>query len=162
MKKKIMSLLSVLIGALVGGIVGGTAIFRVKQKQKEQWKNMSNKHLALMLLFNQWLLKKQEGKSIVEYFHKNEIKNIAIYGMSYVGERLYDELKNTDIEVKYAIDKNADNLYADVNVMLPSEELPEVDAIIVTPISYYYEIKEMLSAKVDYRIISLDDMLCEI
>ena len=42
----------------------------------------------------------------------NVYKEIAIYGMSYLGERLADELAGSDITVKYAIDRNADNIYA--------------------------------------------------
>ena len=162
MKKIIRSVLLILVSVLGGIIVGGTAIFKAMQKEKEQWKNMSNKHLKLMLLFNQWLITKQEKKSIIEYFHKNNIENIAIYGMSYIGERLFDELKDSDIKVKYAIDKNADNIYADIDVVLPSEKMPVVDAIIVTPVYYFYEIYEMLSSKVNYKIISLEDLLYEI
>lgn len=101
-------------------------------------------------------------KSIDAYFHKNKIENIAIYGMSYVGERLLDELRDSDITVKYAVDQNADNIYADIDVILPGENMPEVDAIVVTPIYYYYEIQEMLSSKVDCKIISLEDILNEI
>lgn len=139
-----------------------TAILKTKQKEKEQWKDMSNKHLKLMLLLNQWLIIKQEGKSIVEYFNKNKIESIAIYGMSYIGERLLDELKSSDINVKYAIDQNANNIYTELDVLSPDAELPEVDAIIVTPIYYFYKIQKMLLSKVDYKIISLEDLLSEV
>lgn len=162
MKKTIISSLSVSAGILMGFAVGGAVTFKAKQKEKEQWKNMSNKHLALMLLLNQWLITRQEGKSVVEYFHKNGIRSIAIYGMSYIGERLYDELKNSDIDVRYAIDRNAKSLYADIDIIVPDEKLPKVDAIIVTPVFYFYEIEEMLSEKVDYKVISLGDLLHEI
>lgn len=47
-------------------------------------------------------------------------------------------------------------------MILPGENMPEVDAIVVTPIYYYYEIQEMLSSKVDCKIISLEDILNEI
>lgn len=150
------------LAGIVGSVIGMAMVFKIKQKEKEKWKIMSDKHLTLMLLLNQWMRTKQEGKSIVEYFHKNEITNIAIYGMSYIGERLYDELDITDIKVKYAIDQNADNIYSDINVLLPDEDLPQVDAIVVTPVYHFYEIKEMLSGKMDCKIVSLEDVLCEL
>ena len=111
---------------------------------------------------DQWLIKKQEGKSIIEYFQKKGITNIAIYGMSYLGERLLDELRESEIKVKYAIDMNANNIYTDVDVFLPSQELPRVDAVVVTAVFFFYDIQEMLSKKVDYEIISLEDLLNEI
>ena len=79
--------------------------------------------------------------------------------MSYVGECLVEELKNTEIEVKYAIDQNRDGIYVDVDVISLDEELEKVDAIIVTPITSFQNIKEMLSEKVDYRIISLEEII---
>lgn len=162
MKKVVGTVLSLTSGVLIGSAAGAAAIFKKKQKEKEEWKNMSNKHLTLMLLLNRWLVTKQEGKSIVNYFHEKGITSIAIYGMSYLGERLLDELKNSDIEVKYAIDLNANNICTDVDVLLPSQELPRVDAIVVTAVSFFYDIQEMLSKKVDYEMISLEDILNEI
>ena len=159
MKKGIGAVLSLTTGVLIGGTASAAAVFKKKQIEKEEWKNMSNKHLTLMLLLNQWLIKKQEGKSIIEYFQKKGITNIAIYGMSYLGERLLDELRESEIKVKYAIDMNANNIYTDVDVFLPSQELPRVDAVVVTAVSFFYDIQEMLSKKVDYEIISLVDLI---
>ena len=44
----------------------------------------------------------------------------------------------------------------------PNDYLPEVDAVIVTPVFYYDEIKKNLSDKVKGKIISLHDILYEI
>ena len=82
--------------------------------------------------------------------------------MSYVGERLYDELKDSDIEVKYAIDKNADGIYSDVEIVTPQEELKEVDAIVVTPVFYFDEIVEALEKKTESEVLSLEDILYEL
>lgn len=160
MKKKIVLIISTLISVLVGsmGFVKASQLKKKVEKERE----MAEKHLSLMLLLNRWLEIKQEGKSIIEYFHENKIKNIAIYGMSYVGERLYEELKNSDIEIRYEIDKNAEKIYSDVDIFSPEEELSKVDAIIVTPIFYFEEIEKMLKEKVDSQIISLEDILYEL
>ena len=39
------------------------------------------------------------------------------------------------------------------------EELPKVDAIIVTPINVFPQIKAMLSAKADCTIVSIEDII---
>ena len=82
--------------------------------------------------------------------------------MKELGERLYDELRDSEVEVKYIIDKNADAIYADIDVLTPEDELEEVDAIVVTAIHYFDEIEEMLEQKVDCPILSLEDIVYEI
>ena len=111
---------------------------------------------------NQWVKVKQEGKKLSTYFEQNGYKKIAIYGMSYAGETLVDELKDTGIEIVYGIDKRADSLYADIDIISIDDLRDDVDAIVVTAITFFDEIEEMLSEKVDCPIISLEDILYEV
>lgn len=158
MKKGMISVLS----ALTGTIAGAAAVKRAEGKKLKKVKGYADKHLALYLMMNQWVKVKQENKSIAEYLEKNGYQQIAIYGMNYVGETLMSELANTNIQVKYAIDKNADNIYADVDILLPEDDFDNVDAVIVTPITFFDEIEEMLSEKMDCPILSMEDILYEI
>lgn len=153
------SLGALLLGGIAGGIAGVSATGTKLNKKVQLHRTYAQKHLLIMQMFNQWLIDKQEGKSLVKFFEDNEYKSIAIYGMSYLGERLLDELKDSGIEVKYAIDKNADNIYADVEIKRLEDDLPKVDAIIVTAVFFYDEIEEELSELVDYPVISLEDVL---
>lgn len=158
MKKGIILALSILTGMIIGAGTVGKAISR----QIDKAKTMSNKHLALFLMMNQWVKVKQEGKKLEAYFDKIGYKRIAIYGMSYAGETLIEELRNTDIQVIYGIDKNADSIYADIDVVSMDSELKKVDAIVVTAITYFDEIEEKLSKKLDCPILSLEDILYEV
>ena len=113
-------------------------------------------------MLNQWLLLKQEGKSLEKYFAENGYKTIAIYGMGEMGNRLYDELKNSSVvEIKYAIDKNAAGTYSELEVFDPDDEMTEVDAVIVTAIFAFDEIEDELSEKIQCPIISLEDVVYE-
>ena len=123
---------------------------------------MSDKHLALFLMMNQWVKVKQEGKNLSAYFEKNGYKKIAIYGMSFAGETLVDELRGSDVYVAYGIDQNAETIYTDVEVVTMENTLAEVDAIVVTAISFFDEIEEKLSEKIDCPVISLEDILYEV
>ena len=114
------------------------------------------------MAFDQWLRIHQEGKTLVEYFRQNQYQTVAIYGMKELGERLYDELKGTDVTVRYIIDQNADMIYADVDVVTPEDVLEPVDVIVVTAIYYFDEIEENLSGKIQCPIVSLEDILYEI
>ncbi len=158
MKKTIISLVSAMAGAAVGaGVMGKT-----KGKVLTETAKMSDKHLALFLMMNQWVKVKQEGKQLSHFFKNNGYKKIAIYGMSYAGETLIEELKETEIEIAYGIDKKADSLYSDIDVFSMEDLLEEVDVIVVTAITFYDEIEEKLSEKVKCPIVSLEDILYEV
>ena len=158
MKKGIISIASAIAGAAVGAGVTARQVTKETKRQKE----MAQKHLALYLMMNQWVKVKQENKSIAGYLEKNGYKEIAIYGMNYVGETLLNELAGSGVKVKYAIDRNADNIYTDVDIVVPDVSIEKVDAIIVTPITFFDEIEEMLSKKTDCPILSMEDILYEV
>ena len=105
---------------------------------------------------------KQERKSLAQYLYGKGYKEIAIYGMGHVGEVLAEELLNSDVMVKYGIDRDTSKINMDFNVVTPDDKLDEVDAIVVTSITYFSEVEEMLSKKVNCPVISLEDILYEI
>lgn len=160
--KKLRNIFKTILAAFIGGILGAGIVNKVFVKKIEVIERMSNKHLALFIMMNQWVKVKQKGEGLAEYLKKEGYKNIAVYGMSYAGETLVEELKNTDILIAYGIDKGADSMYSEIDVISPDEKLPKVDAIVVTAITFFDEIEEMLSKKIDCPIISLEDILYEI
>ncbi len=157
MKKGIMYLLSGVAGAAAAGITVGEKEKKKTARQKE----LADKHLLIMKDMNQWLTLKQKGITLKPYFDKHGYKKVAIYGMSFLGERLLDDLKAIGIEVAYGVDKNALNIYSEIDVITPDKTMEPVDAVIVTS-SYYFEtIEEELEEKVDWDIVSLEDILYE-
>lgn len=156
MKKGTIAVISTIIGAITGALGQGL----VKNKIIDEKNKKVDKFKAYYNMLNQWLQLKQEGKSLEEYFATNNIHTIAIYGMGEMGNRLYEELKNTNIEVRYAIDKNADSTYSEINVIdLESGDLDEVDAIVVTAIFAYDEIEEKINNVVNYSVVNLEDIV---
>lgn len=113
-------------------------------------------------MMNEWVRVKQEGKSLALYFQRNGYHRIAVYGMSHVGETLINELRGTDIQVAYGIDRNAGSIYADVDVVLPEKVKNDIDAVVVTAIAFYDEIEAVLSRHLNCPIISLKDIVYEI
>lgn len=158
MKKGGVSILAAVIGAGVGaGTVGKLTASKV-----HDWQRLADKHLELFLMMNQWVKVKQEGKNLASFFEQKGYKEIAIYGMSYAGETLVEELEGSNIIIKYGIDRKADNIYADVDIVSPEDYLEKVDAIIVTSITFFDEVENKLSEKIDCPIISLEDVLYEV
>lgn len=148
-----------MFGTLVGGIIGAVIVGRVSAKVIKEKQIYANKHLAMFMTMNQWIKIKQEGKSFTEYLKKKNIKTIAIYGMSYMGQSLLAELKDSDIKVLYGIDKMADSIYSDIDVYTPEIQFPKVDGVIVTSVYYFDEIEKILNAKMDCPILSLEDIV---
>lgn len=122
-------------------------------------KENETKYFELFSLMSRWVLVKQQGKMLADYFEKHEYRKIAIYGMSQVGQALLKELENSSVEVSYAIDQNADWLFADCKVVKNSDALEEVDAVVVTPIHYFDAIRTGLDQKVNCPILSIRDVI---
>lgn len=162
MKKGFGKIILNVLGVGMGAVAGGAAVRHASVKKMDVMQEGGAKLHRLYMCFDQWLRLRQEGKNLAEYFKREEYRTVAIYGMKELGERLYDELDGTGISVQYIIDKNADQIYADVEVKTPDEELDQVDAIVVTAVFYFDEIEEMLSEKVDCSVLSLEDILYEI
>lgn len=161
MKRGTISVISAIAGTIVGAAIGASKASKIIGEDYDKMKELADKHLDLFLLMNQWVKIKQEGKSISEYLQHLGYKKVAIYGLSYVGETLLDELKGS-ITVAYGIDKNADNIYADIDVVSLNDKLDEVDVIIVTAITSFDQIVEELSNKVKCPIVSIEDILYDI
>ena len=158
MGKAIISIVS----AFAGAAAGAGIVKKLTVEETEKVRTVSDKHLNLFLMMNQWVKVKQEGKNLSEYFEKNGYQKIAIYGMSYAGETLVNELKGTKTEVAYGIDRNADSIYSDLEIVSMEDDLAVVDSVVVTAITFFDEIEEQLLQKVDCPILSLEDILYEV
>lgn len=162
MRKRILLLLTNTASFLLGA--GGVIINnQLKERKKAILPKESNSELAkwkeFYWLFNKWLLLKQQEQSLESYFESKGYRTIAIYGLKELGLRLIDELKGSSVSVAYAIDKNAKSMKRGITMYTPQEDLPEVDAIIVTAIHYFEEIKEDLNMVCPYPIISLKEII---
>lgn len=155
-------LVSSISGAMVGCLAGGMSVKSILQKKIHKKNEMLEKMYMFYVLLNQWLSIRQEGRSLEEFFTEHNYNAIAIYGMKELGDRLYEELKDSGVSVKYAIDKNADFIYSEIDVVTPDADFESVDAIIVTAVYCFYEIEEILNKKTDIPVISLEDIIYEI
>lgn len=76
-----------------------------------------------------------------------------------MGQRLYDELKDSAVKVMYAIDRKCNQQYLNLPIVHPDNSLEDVDAIVVTPIMDFLEIRDALSKIVNSDIISIEEVL---
>lgn len=155
MRKTITIIFSILAGTVLGSLIIG----RIAGNKINRFAGLADKYLALFLLMNQWMKVKQNGKSLAEYLQQKGYRDIAIYGVGYAGETLVHELEDTEIHVMYGIDQNTDIDCDGIQVVSLENELKKVDAVVVTAITFFDEIKEKLSVKLECPIISLEDIL---
>lgn len=157
MKRKLLEIGKKLI-IIAGGIAG---VLVYKKHTVDKALERAKKFKSYYGMLNVWLSLKQEEKTLVTWFEENGYKNIAIYGMGEIGNRLYEELRNTDINVAYAIDKNADAVYSPLSVYEKEDDLPEVDAIVVSVAFAFGEVSAELKKRCSCPVISLEDILYE-
>lgn len=158
MKKGVRVICSILTGFVSGVIL-------VSLGAKKILCSTNKKEAELQSLYNimyQWMYLKQNGISLEKYFFQKGYKSIAIYGMGKLGIMLYEDLKETDIIVKYGIDRDLYCTYPGLRIVAPQNSLEKVDAIVVTSVRAFVEIEQFLSEKTDIPVISIEEMIYEI
>lgn len=152
-------IVSILVGLILGGGIGAVLVARKYIIQRNEIDDNRKKMAEFYDLLVQWLNNIQEDNSIDTYLVKNGYKTVAIYGMKEVGQLLYNEIAKSDVEVKYVIDKNAENLDCEVPCYKPDHNLEQVDCVIVTAIHYFDEIKTDLLSIIESDILSVEDLV---
>lgn len=111
-------------------------------------------------LLSHWMEVKNEGRSLLEYFKVKGYRTIAVYGMGELANRLCEELENTDVCVKYGIDREVCGTISRMDrIYSPGDELELVDAIIVTPFYAMEDIRDVLKKKINCSIVSLEEVV---
>lgn len=112
-------------------------------------------------LMEQWFTIREQGKTIPQILEKRNIHTIAIYGIGKIGKHVINEIKGSTISIAYGIEKLRTGYCDGLVVKNVEEDLPEVDAIIVTAIYNFDEIEDILTRKVNCPIISLEEIIYE-
>lgn len=156
MKKSVVGILGTVVGFVGGVTIGG------KLQDKPQNNKKVEKFKSYYSVLNQWLFLKQHEKSLEEYFVNNQYKSVAIYGMGELGNRLYDELENSSIHVKYVVDKEAMSVFSKVDVRELDEITDDIDVVVVTAFFAMEDIQPLVEDKVSCPVISLEDVVYEL
>lgn len=147
-----------LILIIVVGLIVSYQCFLFYKKKCEHLESEINKINYNNSILRDWLSLKQNSIGLADWLFQNDIKRIAIYGYGILGKALFVELKNSKIEIVCIVDNNYANIYADIPAV-GTDNIPNVDAIIITALNYYDEIETTLLGKCNYTIISLEDIV---
>lgn len=122
----------------------------------------ANKYNFNFVYSCKWICLLQDGKSVVQYFKDNNIQEITLYGMGELGKRLYKDLQESGVIVKYVIDRDKKLQNEKYTLLSPEDDFPQLETIVVTAPFEFQEIREALSKKTDAKIISLKEIIDEV
>lgn len=155
MKKKLILKLSSLTLSLTGTYLIGK--FLLSYIDSIEQKN--SKFASYYYTCNQWIKNINKGIKLEKFFKNYGYQNIAVYGGGELGVRFCEELKNSDICIKYIVDHCKVN-FDGIPSKILSEPLEDVDIIIVTAIYDYDNIYDQIKkVKKNAKVISLEKIL---
>lgn len=132
----------------------------VQKKELDYKENKKNKFRLYYDILNRWLKYSLEGTSISSVLKKNNYMTVGIYGMGEIGKRLYDSIKNSEINICYIIDQGKCSYCDEMEIKDLNDSLEPVDVIIVTPVYDYKNIKNKIKQKYpEYKVVSIIDVL---
>jgi len=118
-----------------------------------------NKYKKFYSLLNKWLDLKGIGQNLSTYFMVKGYKDVVIYGFAELGRHLYRELKSSEINVVAIMDRKKGIICDDVELIYSDSMVPKCDAVIVTAVSDFDNIKEKLKVDESVAIISLQEVI---
>lgn len=143
------------------------------QQKDEDWSNLEqaiirrqvkllDKFRLLFFTLNNTLLLQENNVLLCDILRQKGINTLAIYGVGYVGKRIYGILKNTTVEVCCMADRNASFLEAELPIYT-LENLPiNIDGILITLQDGTESIRKKLQALYPHmQVIILTDLINE-
>lgn len=118
-----------------------------------------DKYFAYFLILEQWMSNKQNDITVEDYLKQKRYQSAAIYGMGVLGNLLYQELKDSTIQIEYAIDRNANDMHFDISVVRPQDPYKKTDVIIVTAAADCDKIQRYIERKSRIPVLSLEEIV---
>lgn len=141
-----------------------------EEKQIEQHRNHSKepeivtdekyrKEKLYRQILEMWMTLRDRKITVDAFLEKMGIEKIAIYGGGILGRHLYYELRETNITVVCFLDQNSNVNISGAKIIVPGEPIEDVDAIVITPMIEYDNIRNNLSQKYDFPLISIETVI---
>lgn len=106
-----------------------------------------------------WMECREQRRSIATWLRTQKVASVAIYGLGMLGRHLLWELEKEDYPVRYSIDQQQEGWPSDLEVHTLDDDLPAVDAVIVTVLYDFKRIQSVLAKKGTWKILALDEVL---
>ena len=130
-----------------------------RRKESGEESIVNRRNACFTRLFDKWLRIKEEGKHLNSYFREKGYRNIAIYGIGMTGKHLLADLKETEIQVVYGIDRQGKQLNYPFPIYTIEEQIPEADVVVVTVTYEFDSIYQELKTRFGGYIASLEEIV---
>lgn len=120
-----------------------------------------NKFRNYYKLLDRWLLLKEQNQKIEQYFIENGYQRVVIYGFAALGKHLYEELRDSSVEVVCALDRRQGLNQEGITVQSVEQGIPDCDVIVVTATYDYEQIAKKLKEVSNVAVVSLQDVILE-
>ena len=152
----IINILIVILGIL---LIVSMRISRIIYREKNNAEESLKKALLKNRIYDLWLETIINQIKITDYLVDNNYREIGIYGMADLGERLFQMLNSDSrLQVRFVMDKSPNKL-GDFELLSVENDIPKVDIIIVTSEYYFDEICQNLSKKSNAKLISIKGLI---
>ena len=144
-------------GFLFAGVLAwrGTAFLWSAIKNRDQIHYAANAKIELLKMW----VRASGGDTLERYLLNRGVKRIAIYGYSDIGDLIYRCLKNTSIEIVYAIDSSGNNKQSWLDILTLQDELPPVDMVILAPVWKLENVRDALQEKLTCEIMEMSQLV---
>lgn len=133
------------------------------QQISEKHQNVvESKYEMYFYLFDAWMSLRERNISLDQYLLGYGYKNIAIYGAGIFARHLMNELRESEVQVAYIIDRDKKAKYPGMTIKSLDQHLPEVDAVIVTVVYEFDSIWQEIKDQVNCAILSLAEIIKEL
>ncbi len=97
----------------------------------------------IIYIMEMWRNINELGYSIDKYFLNRNYKTVAVYGYGKIGKHIEYELKESDIDLVYFIDRNK-TICDGVRCLSCDDNLPKVDCVVITVVNEISDIRMKL------------------
>ncbi len=111
-------------------------------------------------IYKNWLFLYQQGSSLAKYVHSKGYRRLGVYGYGTLGKRLCVDIAR-EMEIVGIVDLNAHKMQSEWKLYTSIENLPLVDAVIVTPVADGMRIQGHLRQLRGEPVLLLSDLLRE-
>lgn len=113
-------------------------------------------------LYDRWMSLHEKNIRLSDCLLKKGYRDIAVYGYGNLGKHLINEAGRTELAVRYVIDRQKVETDEHMRVYEPKDDLPKVDAVIISAAYYADEIiKNLKKNNVTMPLISIEGLIKE-
>lgn len=132
----------------------------VSKKERELIREVKRYQKCYYLL-DRWMLLKEKNIGLEKYFKAKHFDRIAIYGFAAIGKHLFEELRQSSVQILCAIDRRVGLKYPGINIIasFEMEYFLDVDLIVVTVVQDAELIAQELRKKLSKSVVTLENII---